>query len=739
MPLPAVLRHRRRDICPPGPGRRPLRAALWLAAAALASLSFWLAKGDALASRAPHCVAEQTRALLIALRTVEMPAPAANREAPPRARLEAEVLADQAPHCADLSGRRLRLSWYFPPPMRAGETWQVAAEVRPPWGLQNPGGFDYERWLLANGFDALGYIRRGERLQGFSPGLRQRLLDAIAERLAAHRNRAYLLALATGSDRWMSDADWTLLRRTGTVHLLVISGLHVGLAAAFGFALGMGMARLAPWLLPWAPAGWIAAGISLGMAWAFVWLSGAGVPAMRAGLMSSLAVCALLSGRAVPVAGWLASAALILICLQPLSVLTQGFWLSFGAVALLISGFAGRLPRYPWPLALLRAQALMTLGMWPLLAMTVGEAAPAAGPANLFAVPWVSFIVVPLTLAALLSSVASESLAQLCWAGADAALSALLGFLNWLDGIGAHSLPLPMWQGMACLAGLGCVLWAAHGRALLACLPLCLAALLTLEQRPLWGEARVLSLDVGQGSAILVDTRSHRLLFDAGARTASGFDLGEAAVLPAIAATGPRRLDRLIVSHGDLDHAGGAQAVLLGLPVQALLGEAPGLDGQPCRQGQAWVWDGVAFEILHPPANFRGSSNNASCVLRLRARSGSALLTGDIETGAERRLLAEGLGPVDLLFAPHHGSNTSSSPAFLDALRPRLAIATAGYDNRYGHPHPAVAARYRERGIPLWITGLDGALAWRSEAPDRLHALRRERRSPWTWWVNQPP
>lgn len=719
--------------------KKLLRRSAWLAALAAAALSSSSAKDGALESRIPHCAAEETRALLIAVQAVDSPARAPGSEASPRVRLEAEILADEAPRCADLSGRLLRLSWYFPPSIQAGQIWRVAAEVRPPWGLQNPGGFDYERWLLANGFDGLGYIRRGEQLDGPGPGLRQRLLADIAERLAPHRNRAHLLALATGSGQWLAAEDWALLRRTGTVHLLVISGLHVGLVAAFGFALGLGFARLLPWLLPWAPAGRIAVGISLAAVAAFVWLSGAGVPALRAGLMSAFAAFALLAGRAVPAAGWLALTGLALICLQPLAVLTQGFWLSFGAVALLIAGFAGRAPRYSWPGALLRAQALMALGMWPLLAMTVGELAPASGLANLFAVPWVSFVVVPLTLLALLASAASEAFSQLCWTGADAALSALLGFLHWLDGIDAHPLPLPLWQGLACLIGLSCALWAAHGRALLACLPLCMAGLLNFAGLPPWGEVRVLSLDVGQGSAILIDTRSHRLLFDAGARFASGFDLGEAAVLPAIAATGPRRLDRLILSHGDLDHVGGAKAVLEGVPVGSVLGDAPELDARPCRRGESWVWDGVSFAILHPPADFSGSRNNASCVLRVQARGGSALLTGDIEAKAERRLAAGGLARTALLLVPHHGSGTSSSSIFLDVLRPTLAIASAGHRNRYGHPHPAVAERYRQRGIPLWVTGRDGALTWRSAQPGRLKAQRQERRSPWTWWINQPP
>ncbi len=691
---------------------------------------------QALQQRLPHCAAEQTRGLVVAVKAADWPAGQGARE---RVRLEVEVVDDLAPHCVDLAGRRLRLNWHFPPVVQAGELWRLRAEVRVPWGYQNPGGFDYERWLMANGLHGIGYIRAGRRLANSGAPLLERAHRQVAQWVGPLRNRGHLLALASGDGRWLTDDDWLLLRRTGTVHLLVISGLHVGLVAVIGFVAGLGIARLAPPMLAWLPSGSLAAVVSLGMVAGFVWLSGGGVPAVRAGIMSIFGVLAFVAGRAVPPGRWLALAAIAVLCAYPLAVLTHGFWLSFGAVCLLVAGFANRVPRPGWLPGLLRAQAIMVLGMTPLVAMTTGEAAPVAGLANLYAVPWVSFLVVPLVLLSLLTSILVPPLAALCWSGADAALSALLGYLHWLDGPAAYPLPIDLPQGIASLLALACLFCTWHWRAVLACLPLYAVGLAVLDERPPPGEVRVQSLDVGQGSAVLVDTRRHRLLFDAGARFASGFDLGAAVVVPAIAATGPRVLDRLILSHGDLDHAGGVRAVMASMPVHALVTNVPEFGGIPCHRGDSWHWDGVRFAILHPPRLSSLGGNDGSCVLLVAARGGRLLLTGDIEAHAEQLLLARGLEPVDLLFAPHHGSNTSSIRRFIDALRPRLVVAMAGFGNRYGHPHPAVVRRYRERQAEVWITGRDGALTWRSTRPGHIEALRHERRSRWAWWINRPP
>ena len=717
-----------------------IRIMVWLALAALAAAALLDMRQTALAERVPHCAAEHSRELLVSVVAVDVAAATATDTEPPRLRLLADVLEDEALRCR-LQDRRLRLNWYFAPSLEVGEVWRVVASVRAPWGHQNPGGFDYERWLMSQGIDGVGYVRSGELERAALDRLsrRQQLRTRIAERVAPYARGAQLRALATGDSQGLTDADWSLLRRTGTVHLLVVSGLHVGLVAMLGYLLGLGAARLAPWLLLWMPAGWLAAGLSLAAILAFIWLCGAEAPALRAGTMGTLGLLALAGGRRAPPASWLALAALAVVGLSPLSVLSQGFWLSFGAVAALVAGFAHLAPRPGWLAGLVRAQLLMLFAMTPLTAVVVGEIAPVAGLSNLFAVPWLSFVVVPLVMLGLVAVLLGLPLDWLAWTLADWSLAVLLGGLETLAGGAPHLAPTALWQGIFSLAAGACALAAPNWRSRLAGLPLWAAGLLVLQDRPDWGEFQVLALDVGQGSALVVDTRRHRLLFDAGMKFPSGFDLGEVVVLPALAATGRRHLDRLIVSHNDLDHAGGVPAVLAGAPVASVLGDLPDGSGEPCGRGQRWTWDGVAFAILHPPSGHAASGNDSSCVLQVTAGEERALFTGDISRRAEGLLVDQGLGSASLLVAPHHGSGTSSSRRFVEAVNPSAVFVTAGWRNRYGHPHAAVLRRYRLLGARVWITGADGALFWSSAEPEAVRALRRQRLGGWRWWVNQPP
>ncbi len=706
---------------------------MWLLLVGLAASSLLGMARSGLSARVPHCAAEAPRKLTVAILE------AASSPAQDRLRLQVAVRRDLKPECVDLSGRQLRLNWYFPPPVQAGEVWRVEAKVRAPWGYQNPGGFDYERWLFGEGIDGVGYIRSGERLLPSAFDLRQRVREAVAERLADRRRGAHLRALATGDGSALTDADWALLRRTGTVHLLVVSGLHVGLVALLGYAVGAAAARLAPGGLVWLPAGWIAAAFSVTGMIGFVWLCGAEPPAFRAGVMSGFAALAFAGGRRVPVASWLALAAVMVVCVDPGAVLTQGFWLSFGAVAVLVAGFANRVPALGWAAGLMWAQALMVLAMTVMTAAVVGEVAPAAGLANLIAVPWISLVAVPLVMFSLVSTLAGAPFDAFCWMLADLSVSALLSGLETLGEGQSHSVPVPLGQGLAALAALACALAAPNWRLRLACLPLWAAGLMVFQDRPAPGQFEILALDVGQGSATLIDTRNHRLLFDAGPRFPSGFDLGEAVVLPAIAATGKRSLDRLIVSHGDLDHAGGAAAVLRGAPAASVWGDVADLNAEPCRRGERWTWDGVAFEVLHPPAGYARGGNDASCVLQVSVGEQRALLTGDISRRVEATLVAGGLAPATLLFAPHHGSGSSSSKRFVEAVNPRLVFISAGWRNAYGHPNPQVVRRYRLLGSPVWMTGIEGALQWSSATPARVVAHRRERNAGWAWWVNRAP
>ncbi len=716
-----------------------IRGALWFGCVALAAAALISMGRTGLRERVPHCVAEDTRELVVRVVAAELSSLQQDDAVQLRLRLDVLVRQDVNPKCADLTGRALRLSWHFPPPVAEGETWRVAAEVRAPWGLQNPGGFDYERLLLARGIDGTGYVRFGRREAAAAPELRRLARARIAERTAHLPRSAHLRALASGDSNALTDADWSLLRRTGTVHLLVVSGLHVGLVALLAYWLAASLVRIAPRIFLWAPAGWLAGGCSLVAVAAFVWLCGAGVPTLRAGIMGAVGILALIGGRRAPVALWFAMAAFGVVCAVPEAVLTQGFWLSFGAVAALIAGFANRHPRPGWAGGLLRAQLIMMFAMTPLTAVTVGETAPVAGLANLLAVPWVSLVAVPLVMLALLATLLGLPVAGLGWTLADCSLGALLAGLRALDAGGPYLTPSTLWQGLGAGLAFVCLLAAPGWRLRLACLPLWAAAFLAPEGRPAPGAFAVRALDVGQGSALLVDTRRHRLLYDAGARFPSGFDLGEAAVLPAIAATGPSRLHRLIISHGDLDHVGGARAVLRGAPTASVLSNVPGLGGQPCVKGRRWSWDGVDFAVLHPQTALGADSNDRSCVLQITAGAQRALLTGDITRTVEAQLVADGLRPATLLAAPHHGSNTSSSRDFIEAVNPQVVFISAGWRNRYGHPHPAVVRRYGLLGAKLWVTGADGALFWSSRRPGQVRAHRRERADSLAWWVNQPP
>ncbi|MYG13036.1 MAG: DUF4131 domain-containing protein, partial [Gammaproteobacteria bacterium] len=346
-----------------------VRCLMWLLLVGLAVASLLGMARSGLSARVPHCAAEAPRNLTVGVLEV------ASSPSQDRSRLQVAVRRDHSLECVDLSGRRLRLNWHFPPPIQVGEVWRVEAKVRAPWGYRNPGGFDYERWLFGNGIDGVGYIRSGEPLLAPLKNLRQRVRATVAERLADRRHGAHLRALATGDGSALTDAEWALLRRTGTVHLLVVSGLHVGLVALLGYGLGAAAARLVPAALVWLPAGWLAAAFSLAAMTGFVWLCGADPPALRAGVMSGLAALAFAGGRRAPVASWLALAAVMVICVDPGAVLTQGFWLSFGAVAVLIAGFANRMPVLGWVASLFRAQVLMVLAMTVMTATVVGEVA----------------------------------------------------------------------------------------------------------------------------------------------------------------------------------------------------------------------------------------------------------------------------------------------------------------------------------------------------------------------------
>ena len=652
--------------------------------------------------------------------------------------------------------RRIMLSWYqgrrddeqfVRQPVRPGERWQFTVRLKRPHGNAIPGGFDYEAWLLERGIRATGYIRPApaRRLDAmvWQPAyvvdrLRHAVRDAFAGQLPAAEYpwAGVLVALAVGDQKAINGELWATFNRTGTTHLMSISGMHVTMVAAlFGWLVSLVWRRV-PWLMRRLSAQ--KAGLLAGCAAAFgyAWLAGFGVPAQRTLAMLLVAAAAMLSGRLVAPSRILALALLVVLVVDPWAVLAAGFWLSFAAVGALLyvgaargdetSGWAERLRG--WGVV----QWAATLASLPILLLVFQQFSLVSPLANALAIPVISFVVTPL---ALLGAVVPW------WpilALAHVVLDWLMVFLAWCAAWPVWQAPAPpLW--VVGVAGLGVAIGllprGVPGRWLAAVL--ILPALAWPVDQPAEGEARVTVLDVGQGLAAVVRTREHTLIYDPGPLYSAESDAGQRVVVPYLRYLGISRVDRLMVTHRDSDHSGGMASVLAALAVDEVSSSLDQAGGTPCLAGQQWSWDGVLFEVLHPAAeNYAagGKANHLSCVLRVSTGGRRLLLTSDIEAADEAALLARHPGDLaaDVLLVPHHGSKTSSTPPFLQAVGAAEVIVPAGYRNRFGHPRPEVVARYAATGARLWRTDRDGAVRIdMSPASLSLSAWRTEHRRYW--------
>lgn len=622
------------------------------------------------------------------------------------------VLEEATSRRADLPAR-IRLSWQQGPQVRSGERWRLAVHLKRPRSMLNPGGFDYEAWLLAQRIGATGTIKAGERLQDAHGSRSWR--DMLRQRLSAmpaFGREGALIALVLGDGSGLSVADWRILQDTGTVHLMVISGQHIGLIALLIYGAVAGLARIGAWprALPWLP--WACA-LAMAGALAYGGLAGFEVPVQRACAMLALVLVWRLRFRQLGIWTPILAALLVVLLIEPLASLQAGFWLSFAAVAILLLVFAGRLGAWSWWRSLGRAQWTTALGLLPVL-LALALPVSVSGPlANLIAVPWVGLVVVPLALlATLLLPVAPVS--ELVWWLAGGALALQLQLLEWLAAVMPAWLGSQLPTGAWLLGAIGVVLLMLPSGVPLRLLGLPMVALLILPPREALpeGQAEIWLLDVGQGLAVLVRTREHALLYDAGARFGD-FDLGERVVLPALRALGVSRLDRVVISHGDNDHAGGVAAVLNRMPEAVLWtgepGRLAGLPAHACPHDQRWTWNGVQFRVWQW-SGARGG-NDASCLLWIEAGGERMLLTGDIGARVETVLIGSGLDlRAEWLQAPHHGSRFSSTPLFIAAVAPEAVLFSRGAHNAFGHPHPLVVERYRQRGARVHDSVTDGAL-----------------------------
>lgn len=661
---------------------------------------------------------------------------------------------------------RLLLGWYTAsawggdaeparptPALQVGDRWRFEVRLKRAHGSLNPHGFDRERWLWERGIRATGAVRTGPHdvapqqlgASGWQPvdRLRQRVSAAIAERLGEGRSAGVIAALVVGEQSAIEREDWDLFRDTGVAHLMSISGLHVTLFAWLATALIAWLWRRAvprwPALALTAPLAPVSAWGGLACAAAYALFSGWGVPAQRTVLMLAVVLGLRLSARRWPwPAVWLMVMALVLL-IDPWALLSAGFWLSFVAVGLLFAadpvrgavegGLGAR--ALSSLLRLLREQALMTVALAPLSLLLFGQVSLVGLIANLIAIPWVTLLVTPLALLGVL-------LPPL-WHVAAWLVDALLPLLQWLSAWPAAVLhrpmvPLPLALAAVFGGALLALRWPAVLRAAGALLVL--PALLWSPPRPPAGAFELIALDVGQGSAVLLRTARHSLLYDTGPRWNPEADAGSRIVLPLLRALGERP-DTVVVSHRDSDHAGGAAAVRAAFPQARWLSSFDDDPAHHCLAGQRWEWDGVLFEVLHPGplawADRSLSTNAMSCVLRIAARDGaSAWLAGDIPAAQEVRLaMARPQERVTLLLSPHHGSATSSSPVLLNTLQPRWVIVQSGYRNRFGHPAGVVVQRYEARGIDWVGSPQCGAASWRSDRADELRCERVQSQRYW--------
>jgi competence protein ComEC len=635
--------------------------------------------------------------------------------------------------------------------LRAGDRWRLPVRLKRPHGAMNPHGFDAELWMFEHDLGASGTVRPGaERLAEAVAHpverLRQHIRDAVLVRVADGSAAGVIAALAVGDQASIGRDDWEVFRATGVAHLVSISGLHVTMFAWLAGGLVGALWRRSERLMLTLPAPTAALLGGLAGAFGYALLAGFGVPAQRTVLMVAAVVVLRLLGWRWPPLLMLLAVAAVVTAADPWALLQPGFWLSFVAVAMLLvaapdqagdgvapgrAGLRARL-RAAW-----RTEVVATVGLAPLTMVFFQQVSLVGFFANLIAIPVVTLVVTPLALLGVL--------VPPLWLGAAAVvhgLQALLGALAALPLAVWAAAAAPAWGVAAGLLGGALLVLPLPWRLKALGLPLLLPLLAPPVERPGPGTFELLAADVGQGNAVLVRTASHLLLYDAGPAYSPEADAGERVLLPLLRARGEVRIDLLVLSHRDADHVGGAGSLLAAVDVAASTSSLA--DDHPLRQrlpahrrcdaGQAWQWDGVRFEVLHPRPEDHArtlSSNGLSCVLQVTGADGRrALLAGDIEA-AQEAALVERAGPAlrsDWLLVPHHGSRTSSTAAFVDAVRPEVGVVQAAYRSRFGHPAPDVLARHAERGVEVVRSDRCGAHAWPAGRCERSAHVRY-----WHW------
>ncbi len=658
----------------------------------------------------------------------------------------------KALHSKQFSHGMLRISWYEEKSsVKTGEILDVTVRLRAPRGVRNPGGFDFERYALTRDLLAVGYVRqvhaRTSDTQNASLlAFRARISEKIQLAVADPQLAGFIKALAVGDQRNLEDQEWDVLRATGTGHLISISGLHLGMLAAIGVM----FARLLFFFLPrlglLLPRIIFESSLALVFALAYSLAAGFEIPVLRSLLMIICVLLARLWRRSTSPWAGLSTACSILLLWDPRIVLGASFWLSFGGVFWLT--YILHEPNQNWRAwlkALIKMQFILGLALLPLGVWFFAQSSTVAPLTNLIAIPWVNFFVVPVALLGVAANLIAPTIATALFALSAVILQPLWIFLQWCA----------QWDFALFYFSKPTI-----GAILFSC-----AGVLTLNlPRGLWfrylglffflplfsspanqiqnGEVRITMLDVGQGSAFLVRTANHSMQYDAGPKFRSGLDSGESVVVPALRALGLSRIDHLVISHGDNDHAGGANAVRAALlPKRALSGHVDP-EFVRCETGQKWRWDEVDFEVLHPPQYFPDLGNDSSCVVQIRNASGAILMTGDISDTIEARLVEEYGEKLqsNVMLVPHHGSHSASSDLLIEAVKPTHALISAGYRSRFGHPAASVVARYKNHRVKIIESAIQGASTLKLKADGQIEIDLGERiENPNYWSIKAVP
>jgi competence protein ComEC len=666
--------------------------------------------------------------------------------------------------------QNISLTWYIEhgrkgeepkpaPILTPGERWSLTVRLRRPHGTANPHGFDFEAWALERNIRATGYIRpKGEnaRLDSHAGGVMAKIDQtrlAIRERmLSALGSQPYvgvLIALAIGEQNAIPASQWKTFWRTGTGHLMSISGLHITMVAALLYWVAFRVWARLPRLASRFPAQRFAALVGAATALAYSLIAGFSVPTQRTFFMLLVIAIGLIIGRGISGSRILSAALLAVVMLDPWCVLAPGFWLSFGAVAMIFYVTANRTGQMGVLRAAVLTQVAVTLGLLPMTLLLFQEVSIVSPLANAFAIPIVSWIVVPLTLiGAVLPVDAAGYPLQL----AHLVMSGCYEVLVWMaalpDAVWQSHTP-PGWTVVLAMIGVVILLMPrglpARSAGLVAMLPM----FFIVPPAPKPGELWVTVLDVGQGLATVVRTATHTLVYDTGPKWNPDVDSGNRIVVPYLRGEGIRRLDALVVTHDDEDHAGGARSVIDARSPLWVLTSAPAereyfanaREVMRCEVGDGWRWDGVEFDVLHPTSSAYDDSrktNNLGCVIKITAPGGSVLMTADVEKPVEAEMIARDAEALraDVMIVPHHGSKTSSTDALLDTVQPNLAILPVGYRNRFRHPNPDVYSRYVVRNIELRRTDWEGAITMKF-APDSagkpiVESYRAKQRRYWT-------